>query len=89
MEIEFDPAKDKANIAKHGVSLALASGFDFDAALIQTDDSEHYGEVRFIGLGPIGERTFVFVWTERGEAVRAISLRPAEPREVRKWLSSL
>ncbi len=29
--IEFDPAKDKVNIAKHGVSLSLAEEFDLKA----------------------------------------------------------
>ena len=34
MEIEFDPAKDAANLAKHGVSLALAERLDWNAALV-------------------------------------------------------
>jgi uncharacterized DUF497 family protein len=29
MRIEFDPAKDEANVAKHGVSLALARALDW------------------------------------------------------------
>jgi len=32
MEIEFDPAKDERNIAKHGISLQAAKGFDWNTA---------------------------------------------------------
>jgi len=28
VQIEFDPAKDARNVAKHGVSLAAARGFE-------------------------------------------------------------
>jgi len=33
VRIEFDPTKDRANRATHGVSLALAEQPDWDAAL--------------------------------------------------------
>ena len=48
MQIEFDPAKDAANLAKHGVSLALARELDWEAALVWVDDRFEYGEVRRI-----------------------------------------
>ena len=85
MEIEFDPAKDRVNAAKHGMSLTAAEGFDWDAALEREDDRFDYGEVRFVALGPIGDRVHVLVFTEGSHenAVRAISLRPAEKHEVR------
>lgn len=72
MKIEFDPAKDEANIAKHGLSLQAAERFD-------------YGEVRFVALGMIGDRLHVLVFTEgsHDDAIRAISLRPAEKHEAR------
>ncbi len=34
MRIEFDPAKDTANQIKHGLSLAMASELDWEAALV-------------------------------------------------------
>ena len=33
VNVEFDTAKDDVNRAKHGVSLAAASGFDWDTAI--------------------------------------------------------
>jgi len=38
MLIEFDPAKDAANLRKHGVSLAEAAVFEWDTARILADD---------------------------------------------------
>jgi uncharacterized DUF497 family protein len=32
MPIEFDPAKDATNQTKHGLSLKLAAGLDWEAA---------------------------------------------------------
>jgi len=85
MEIEFDAAKDRVNAAKHGMSLRAAEGFDWDTALEREDDRFDYGEVRFVALGLIGDRLHVLVFTEGSheDAVRAISLRPAEKHEVR------
>jgi uncharacterized protein len=34
MNFCFDPAKDAANIAKHGVSLAIAEQLEWDSALV-------------------------------------------------------
>ena len=85
VEIEFDPAKDATNIAKHGVSLQAAEGFDWGTAFEREDDRFDYGEVRFVAMGLIDDRLHVLVFTEGSHenAVRAISLRPAEKHEVR------
>jgi len=85
MQIEFDPAKDRANADKHGMSLRAAVGFDWDTALEREDDRFDYGEARFVALGLIGDRVHVLVFTEGSDedAVRAISLRLAEKHEVR------
>ena len=44
--IDFDPAKDLANRAKHGLSLADAAELDWDAANIVPDTRFDYGELR-------------------------------------------
>ncbi len=85
MQIEFDPAKDRANLIKHGISLQAAKRFEWDTALEREDDRFDYDEVRFVALGLIGDRLHVLVFTEgsHDDAVRAISLRPAEKHEAR------
>jgi Uncharacterized protein conserved in bacteria len=52
VRIEFDPGKDVANRAKHGVSLALAGELDGDAALVWVDERYDYGEWRMVALAP-------------------------------------
>jgi uncharacterized protein len=83
VKIEFDPAKDDANRAKHGVSLLAAAGFDWDTAFEREDDRFDYGEVRFVAIGQIESRLYVIVFTEGSDddAVRIISLRLAEKHE--------
>ena len=44
MNVTFDPAKNAANIAKHGVSLAMASELDWESALLWPDKRRDYGE---------------------------------------------
>jgi len=38
VQIDFDPAKDRANYDKHGVSLVLAVELDWEVALVWVDD---------------------------------------------------
>lgn len=91
MEIELDLAKDRANVAKHGMSLRAAEGFDWDTALEREDARFDYGEVRFVALGLIDDRLHVLVFTEGSheDAVRAISLRTAEKHELRFYYDQI
>ncbi|KPF64431.1 hypothetical protein IP88_13670 [alpha proteobacterium AAP81b] len=87
MQIEFDPAKDESNRAKHGVSLQAAARFDWETALEREDDRFDYGEVRFVAIGWIDARLHVMAFTAGSDddMVRVISLRPAEKHEVRLY----
>lgn len=85
MEIEFDSAKDEANTAKHGVSLAAAAEFEMATARVSADDRANYGEDRFIAVGQLGGRLHVLIFTIRDGKVRAISLRKANKREVKRY----
>lgn len=79
--IVFDPEKDAANIAKHGISLRLAEAMFVDDALIEIDDRRDYGEPRWILYGEINGRLHVLAFTVREGVPRAISLRKANDRE--------
>jgi hypothetical protein len=87
MEITFDKDKDTANIAKHGVSLILAADLEWDSAMTWPDARRDYGEARMIGLALSGTRLYCVIFTERGNARRVISLRKANEREVRRYVS--
>jgi uncharacterized DUF497 family protein len=70
VRIEFDNAKNIANIAKHGVDIGAA---DFTR--------RNYGEDRVIALGFIARRLHVLVFTMRSQTLRVISLRKANYKE--------
>lgn len=83
--ITFDPRKDAINRRKHGISLARAEDFDFEAAVFVVDDREDYGEVRYRALGFLDARLCSLVFTQHGEDIRAISLRKATRHEAKDY----
>ena len=85
MDFEFDPAKDDIKLEKHGVSLADAEGFEWESAVVRQDSREQYAEPRFEAKGYIGDRLHVIVFCLRADAVHVISLRKANPREVKSY----
>ena len=89
MLIEFDLDKDKVNVAKHGVSLALARKLDWDAALVWRDDRFEYGELRMLALAPETNTLYYVAFVDRGEVRRIISLRRAERREVKRYVEDI
>ena len=82
---DWDDAKRRANLTKHGVDFAAAAGFDWDTAVTVEDRRQTYGERRLYSLGLIGARLHVLVWTPRAGGARLISLRRANARERRRW----
>ncbi|SDD86142.1 hypothetical protein SAMN05444678_12717 [Sphingomonas sp. YR710] len=80
MDIEFDPAKDASNIAKHGVSLARAA--DLDQIIVVEDD--RFEERRFRLYGLIDGQPHCVAVALRNGKVRVISLRRAHKKEYRR-----
>lgn len=85
MRITFNPAKDAINLAKHGISLAAATGIEWDTLYATPDTRQTYGEERMIGIGYIGLRLFVVVYVDRDDRRRIISLRKANRREENRY----
>ncbi len=86
MDIEFDPAKAKTNLAKHRVSFSHAEQALRDEFAMTIEDPDHHGEQRFLTLGmdSLG-RVLVVCHTQRGERTRLISARKASPNEARNY----
>jgi len=53
VQIEFDPAKDRINLEKHGISLAAAADIDLNSAIVIEDRRVDYGEARFQAYAPM------------------------------------
>ncbi|MEI8264528.1 MAG: BrnT family toxin [Betaproteobacteria bacterium] len=86
MRFEFDPHKDLLNLHKHGVSLALASELDWDAALLWVDNRRDCGEMRILALAPRTAILYYVAFVDRDGVRRVISLRRANRREVRRYV---
>lgn len=84
---EWDEAKRRSNIVKHGVDF-----LDVPAMLLArnrldaVDNRRDYGEVRQVTLGPVRGRVLHVTWTWRGAQRRLISARLATPKERRRWM---
>ena len=83
---QWDDLKAAQNYAKHGVAFDAAKViFKNPFAVEYIDDREDYGEERLIIIGMIDDRLLVVVFTMRGEAIRIISARAAEPFERKQY----
>lgn len=86
MKFEWDEEKNKENIRKHGFDFADAWEIFESPMLVARDTREDYGEYRWNGIGLLGNRIVVVVFTERGEdTIRIISLRKALRHERKKF----
>ncbi len=88
MQLEWDEAKDVANRQKHGLGLEEASGMEWPGAGVEPDDRSDYGEKRFRAYLIRDRRLYVCVFTLRGDAIRVISLRKANTREEKRYVTA-
>jgi uncharacterized DUF497 family protein len=83
---EWDEIKAAKNYAAHGVRFKAARGVFKDPFAIEwLDDQEPYGEDRFVIVGMVEGRLLYVAYTMRGEVIRIISARGAEPYERRRY----
>ena len=82
MSVEFDPAKARSNLRKHGVSFSHAEQALRDPMSITVEDPDALGEQRFVTLGmdALG-RILVVIHSPREERTRLISARKASRGE--------
>lgn len=90
MRFEWDPAKDAANLAKHGISFAVAAEI-FEGPVVTGEDRRtDYGERREISIGRTrGLVVVVVVHTDREGRCRIISARRASREERSRYESIL
>lgn len=84
----FEWRDDKAarNWREHGVTFETARDVFRDAFAIEWDDrGQDEGEDRFVTVGMVDDRLLFVSYTMRGERIRIISARFAEPYERRRY----
>jgi uncharacterized protein len=86
MLIEFDTAKDAANVAKHGISLAFGVRIFDDADHTFTPTiREGDEEERFKVIGMVDGKLYTAIHVWRGNAVRFVSVRRSNAGEQRDY----
>ena len=86
MLIDYDPDKDEANRAKHGVPLAFGARVFEDAkCLLIASRRAVDGEDRFKVIGLVDGRLWTAVHVRRGNVVRFISVRRSNGGERRAY----
>ncbi len=83
---EWDNDKAALNWRNHGVSFEAARDVFKDIFAIEWRD-DRYGEAedRFVTVGMVESRLLFVAYTLRGERIRIISARNAEPHERRRY----
>ena len=83
---QWDDDKAAANHANHGVTFDAARAAFKDAFALDWRDERHvYDEERYVTLGMVDGRLLYVAYTMRGDAIRIISARGAEPHERRRY----
>ncbi|MFM2430964.1 MAG: hypothetical protein RLZZ511_2177 [Cyanobacteriota bacterium] len=97
MEFEWDEAKRLSNLDKHGIDfLDVEEVFDGDIVTVEDDfptgtlrERSGYGERRFVTFGLLQGRVVAVVYTDRGDAMRLISVRKATQYEQRTYYAQI
>jgi uncharacterized protein len=85
LQFEWDPEKNKANVAKHDLGFENVRRAFSGPMLSRIDGRRDYGEERWIGLGRIEDAVVVVAYTMRSDKVRIISARKANRNEAKTY----
>lgn len=87
LRVEWDLGKAENNVRKHGISFEEARTVFADPLSATVDDPDHSeGEHRMLVLGQsTAGRLLVVSFAGRGDRIRIISARQADPRERRSY----
>ena len=79
MKYDWDEAKNRKNLAKHGLSFEDAEQVFAGPCVTFEDDRFTYGEERLITLGLLAGRLVVIAHAPRDDATRIISIEKGKP----------
>lgn len=89
MNFEWDEVKSERCFTERGFDFSYAARAFFDPyRVVNADIRRSYGEERYQLVGMIEQRLFVLVYTPRYEAMRIISARKANQREIKHYEDS-
>ncbi len=78
---EYDEAKSRKNLAKHGIDFDAAQALWLDPDLLEIP-AKTIDEPRFLVIGKIGKKHWSAIITYRNKQIRIISVRRSRMEEV-------
>lgn len=89
MKFEWDEAKRRSNLRKHGIDFVGIEVMFEGATVSILDDRADYGEERFVTFGLLDGRVVAVAHTETDTAIRVISVRKATRDEESNYLKEI
>jgi len=90
MNVEFDPAKAKSNLKKHGIAFDVASVALLDPLALVIEDPDAVGEARWLLMGMSDSGLLTVCYTLRDEeTIRLISARMATTKEKKYYAQGI
>jgi uncharacterized protein len=91
MKFEWDEAKRRTNLTRHGFDFEQANQVFAGVTDTVSDDRFDYGERRFVTFGFLGSDIVMIVHTESddGKKIRIISMRKATKHEAIAFLQKI
>lgn len=89
MRFEWDEAKRRVNIRKHGIDFIDVPSVFRGVTVTIEDTRFDYGETRFITLGLLKEHVVVVAHTEQDDLIRFISVRKATKNEEKNYFTQI
>jgi uncharacterized DUF497 family protein len=87
VEFEWDEAKRRSNLRKHGIDFVGVEELFEGVTVSILDDRADYGEERFVTFGLLDGR--VVAHTETNTAIRVISVRKATKDEESSYFKEI
>ena len=89
MKFEWDEAKRRTNLTRHGIDFAELSSVFETTPVTELDDRYDYGERRFFTLGLLKGRVVAISHTQTADVIRLISARRALKHEEIKYFREI
>ena len=90
MNFEWDENKNTINIHKHKIDFNDVFVVVEKSMLIDYDDSNNYGEDRWIGIGLLMDIVVAIIFTEPNkDTIRIISARKADKNERKRYYEKI
>ena len=89
MRFEWDEAKRRLNIKRHGIDFVDVEKILAGETITLLDDRFDYGETRFLTFGLLWGEVVAIVHTEKDEVIRVISVRRASKSEEKTYFKEI